>query len=405
MSDDHIKEGVVIDVTPESEESRDSHETSSRASEQSASAGAHKLPLIIAILALLLVSGALVFAYQYAEQAAQDLARINARLDKSMQQQDSLKNQLDSADNTVLAQQNRLDQQTQSVDQQKRALLEASEKFAKQEALLERERQRMEEREAELRASVADVHKRVGASGTQWMVSEAEYLLRVANHRLTLARDTGTARSAMLLADQRLHDTEDPGWNLVREQIARDMTKLDAANLPDSAGISAKLGALAEQVPQLKLTNATIGAERTLPEGSSKERSQRNWDTLLNDLWDGFKDSVRVRQRDKPVQAMLAPDQQFFLYENIRLHLESARLAVVRNDRTLFIDSLNTASKWLSNHFDSADTLTQNMKKTLVGLKSINIRPALPDISQSLRTLKIRQKLNRDLAQPIKPAS
>ena len=51
------------------------------------------------------------------------------------------------------------------------------------------------------------------------MVAETEYLLRIAGHRLNLARDTRAALAAMELADQRLRDTLDPGWAGVREQI------------------------------------------------------------------------------------------------------------------------------------------------------------------------------------------
>ena len=116
---------------------------------------------------------------------------------------------------------------------------EARANFQRQEQQLAEENVNLQEREAELRAAVADVHRRVGRSGTQWMIAEAEYLLRIANDRLILARDTNSARVALGLADQRLRDTKDPGWAGVREQIARDIARLSAFEAPDSAGISA----------------------------------------------------------------------------------------------------------------------------------------------------------------------
>ncbi len=409
MSDDTEKPGVVIDVTPEPEApTPDEIPQDTQDSPPAASGGnAARLPLIIALLSLLLVIAALVFAYRYTRQASQDLNAINSRLSQSLQQQQALQQQLQAAEQAVREQARRLQAQQGTIEQQQKVLAEARQSMKDQEKLLAGERRHMQEREAELRASVADIHKRVGASGSQWMVAEAEYLLRLANNRLTLARDTATARAALKLADERLRDTGDPGWNGVREKIAQDITALDNARLPDTAGLSARLSALAEQVPQLRLAGATLGgAPRSAPQKpGTTPRARRSWDTLLNDLWTGFKQTVRIRRNDKPVQAMLPPEQQFFLYQNLRLHLESARLAVARGDRKLYRDSLDTVAQWLDSYFDPNDAHTRAMHKAVDELKAIDVRPPLPDISGSLRALTQREKLNADLARPLAPPS
>ena len=399
MSDETEKEGVVIDVTPDQEETPEEPPQPDPKS-QKTSAAAARLPLIIAVLALLLVVGVVIAAFQYTRQAADDLAAINARLSQSVQAQQAMESQLAAAEAAAREQVARMTEQQALVEEQQQTLAEARERFDRQEQLLDSERLKMQQREAELRASVADVHRRVGASGTQWLVAEAEYLMRVANQRLALARDTDTARSALELADQRLRDTKDPGWNPVRDQLAREIAALDAAKVPDAAGLSARLHALAEQVPQMRLANATLGGTERTPHGPQEAtpRQERNWDTLLDDLWAGFKETVRIRRNDKPVAAMLAPEQQYFLYENLRLHLESARLAVVRADRELYRDSLNTVASWINSYFDNTDPLNRATKKSVNELLSIDVRPPLPEISQSLRSLQMRRKLNADLA-------
>lgn len=405
MSEENTKEGVVIDVTPESE--KDPHDPAAQSPEDKPRAPGNRLPLVIAVIALLSVVGVLVAAFQYTQRAAVDLASINDRLSQALQAQQSMQNELDQANaamreqaEVIAAQRSQVQEQQQTLQQQKQTLAEARERFQRQEQLLDSERLKMQQREAELRASVADVHKRVGSSNTEWMVAEAEYLMRVANNRLALARDTDTARSALELADQRLRDTRDPGWNPVRDQLARDITALEGAPLPDVAGLSARLQALAEQVPKLQLANATLGGTERTPRGevAATPRELRNWDTLLDDLWTGFKETVRIRRRDKPVSAMLAPEQQFFLYENLRLQLESARLAVARADRELYRDSLNTVGSWLTTYFDNSDPLTQSTRNAVNELIGVEVRPALPDISTSLRSLQVRRKLNADLA-------
>jgi uroporphyrin-3 C-methyltransferase len=246
----------------------------------------------------------------------------------------------------------------------------------------------------------------------QWMVSEAEYLLRLASHRVSLERDLATAREALLLADQRLRDTRDPGWLTVREQIAREMNTIDSTSLPDVAGLSAKLGALIDLVPKLKLTKNTLGTtSESTADAVTTQGQARTWDSLIDNLIAGFKNTIRVRRNDQPQQAMLAPEQQYFLYENLRLQLEGARLAVAKGDQSLFQDNLSTISNWLGTYFDPSHQLAQAMLDSVNELKAINIKPSLPDLSRSLHDLQLRKKLTEDLSragnptQPVAPSA
>jgi uroporphyrin-3 C-methyltransferase len=402
MSNDNEKEkeGVVIDVTPDTEDN-ETEEATQPTDEQGSKKSAFNPALLLSVLVLLGLLIAAFMAYRYTQQATQDLSAMNERLSQAINAQQQMQKHLGEAQKLVQAQQTQLDKQQQDSAQQKENLALAKEQFSRQEDLLNSERQNMQEREAELRASVADVHRRVGASGTQWIVAEAEYLLRIANHRLSLARDIGTAKNALTLADQRLHDTKDPTWNPIREQIAREFSALDSIGLPDTTGISAKLAAAAEQVPQLKLARATIGVQPSrLPSGETATQ-ERTWETLLDDLWAGFTSTVRIRRNDQPVKAMLPPEQQFFLYENLRLHLEAARLAVARADAMLYRDNLSQATNALQRYFDHADATSKAMLKTVRELHKLDIRPPLPDISQSLRILQTRKQLNQQLQQPL----
>jgi uroporphyrin-3 C-methyltransferase len=125
----------------------------------------------------------------------------------------------------------------------------------------------------------------------------------------------------------------------------------------------------------------------------------------------GFKSTIRVRRNDQPQQAMLAPEQQYFLYENLRLQLEGARLAIAKGDQSLFQDNLNTIANWLSTYFDPSHQLAQSMLAAVNELKAINIKPNLPDLSRSLHELQLRKKLSDDLerantpTQPIAPSA
>lgn len=396
MSENEPKPGVVIDVTPDPE--RATGDGSADAARDRRADGRKPgrrgtLAMLLAVIALAGVAVTVVLGYGYWSGLKADLAAMDASLRDARGQQAQLRASLAEAAAALRAQKAVLQEQGAALDRQRDAVEDARTSYAQQERTLADENLRLQEREAQLRAAVADVHRRVGMSGTQWMVAETEYLLRVASHRLALARDIETARVALELADQRLRDTRDPGWAGVRARIARDIAQLNATQLPDLSGLAARLAALIEQVPQLKVARATVGAERTLPERVAREPDERSWNTLLGDVWAGFKDSVRIRERDTPVQAMLAPEHEFFLYENLRLHLEAARLGLVYADPDLFRDNLATADDWLARFFDPADATTQALRQAIADMRAVEIRPELPDISRSLRALEARLEL------------
>ena len=401
MKDEEPKPGVVIDVTPDAEpEPRGETPKDADTPTETARPDGRRsaLPLAVAVIALLVVILAGGFGYRHIAQLNDELAALNAQLRSASGAQQQLQDSLNKTNEALLAQQTQLAEQREHLSKQGSAVDEARAAFQQQEQRLADENLQLQEREAELRAAVADVHRRVGRSGTQWMIAETEYLLRIANHRLILSRDAETARIAMELADQRLRDTQDPGWAGVREQIARDIAKLSNFEAPDSAGLAARLTVMSEQIPQLKIARATIGAERTLPQRVAREPGERSWDTLLDDVWAGFKDSVRIRERDKPVQAMLAPEHQFFLYENLKLHLEAARLGLARNDPALYKDNLATAADWLDKFFVADGAAANTLREGIDALRQVDIKPPTPDISQSLRALEVRQKLMEDIA-------
>ena len=407
MTEEDPKPGVVIDVTPD-QDSDDGPAMAADSGEQAksdeAAATAPRtrnlggIAMLLGVAALLAVVAAGAFGYRYWSGLSDEVSAMDTRVREAVQQQQRLQAALGDATAALRSQEDALGKQRDVLAQQRLAVDEARSTFKQQEQKLADENVRAQEREAELRAAVADVHRRVGRSGTQWIIAEAEYLLRIANHRLNLARDTDTARVALELADQRLRDTRDPGWAGVREMIAREIARLSTFDAPDSAGLAARLSALIEQIPQLKIARATIGPERTLPERVAREPDERSWQTLLDDLWAGFKDSVRIRERDKPVQAMLAPESQFFLYENLKLHLEAARLAVARNDTALFRENLDTANDWLGRYFEPGDATAGALRSAIAEMKDVDLRPALPDLSQSLRALQARKQLLDDVA-------
>jgi uroporphyrin-3 C-methyltransferase len=408
MSNDTPKEGVVIDVTPEPEEAATSSQKAEAAPPEKTGRSGRGLPLLallFGLAAIVLTLAAGWFGYRQLRDIDARLAATSSQGGAAVSEARSLADQVSRIDGTQQSLAGRLDA-LQSGQQAAAGRLDGIEQaFDQQAQLLSSERRLLDERETELRTLVANLHERVGRSGTQWLVAEAGYLLNLADHRLRLAGDPATARAALALADQRLHATGDPGWAGVREQIARDLTALDTLPRPDITGLWARLGALQGQVANLKLREGARGVQRGPAPGVvlTPAAEERSWRTLLSDLWAGIKNAVRIRRHDEPVAAMLPPEQEYFLYENLRLRLEQARLALVQGRAEIYRQALTESREWLASHFDGSDPVTRGLDAALAELVDTPIRAELPDISTSLSAFQARRELLKAL--PSAPAT
>ena len=240
-----------------------------------------------------------------------------------------------------------------------------------------------------LRESVESVRELAGRNRRDWILAEVEYLLRIANRRLQLQRDAVTAMAALQNADGRLRELADPGLTEVRQRIARELDALRGTPRPDLEGLAAQLSSLSEQVAQLPVKTARA-PERT-PTGapdSPAPLSAQQWRQGLQRAWEALKSLVVVRRRDEPVAPLLGPAQEFAVREGLRLQLEAARVALLRQDPQLFTTSVQGAQDWLARYFVADDARYEAVARALQRLRGSEIRSELPDISASLRLLR-----------------
>jgi uroporphyrin-3 C-methyltransferase len=97
---------------------------------------------------------------------------------------------------------------------------------------------------------------------------------------------------------------------------------------------------------------------------------------------------VSVRRTDATDAALLAPGERWFLYRNLELELESARLAALQGDRANYQQSLASARRWLETRFDRNDAGVQSALDALAELQSVEFIATWPDISGSLTELR-----------------
>ena len=235
------------------------------------------------------------------------------------------------------------------------------------------------------KTSIEAVATKLGRTSNEWRLAEVEYLLTIANHRLTLARDRVTAMTIFENADQKIKQLGDPALLKIRKLIKEELLLLNAVKEPDLAGMALSLGSLAAKVEDLPLVDKERVAVAT---GQIKDQAPQNWQEIPAAVWKDIKSLVVVRRHQQTTEPLLPPAESWFLAQNLRLKLEQARLALLRGNTVLFRQNLNEANTWLKSFFNEESPAVINALKQTLALSKIELSPAIPDVSGSLRQLR-----------------
>ncbi len=231
---------------------------------------------------------------------------------------------------------------------------------------------------------------------TDWLLAEAEYLLRIANQRLMIEKDIRGALSALEAVDEVLNESDDIGVYPVRQQLAREILALKGLTGVDRTGLYLKLEAAIDSINQL--TDQALIHENApgflAGSGSAAEAETTGEPGPLARAWNKVKSTmmqvVVVRRLDEPVKPMLSPDQSAYARLNLQLMLEEAEMAVLRGNQALYERALTKARTTIDAWYDASNPRVKALTETLAELAQRNVDPKLPDISQSLNLLKER---------------
>lgn len=239
------------------------------------------------------------------------------------------------------------------------------------------------------RTQLEELMQSLSRSRDENLVVDIESALRLAQQQTQLTGSAEPLLAALRTADQRLARAAQPRLARLRSAIGRDIDRIKAASVTDLPGVLARLDELVRQVDDLPVANAVParGMADAPRDGTPAAAQRAPWDKWLEAVRGEARALVRVSRIDQPEAALLAPEQAYFLRENLKLKLLNARLSLLARQSEAARADTAAAATSLHKYFDPSARRTQQVATQLQQLQAQLRSTELPRIDETLAAL------------------
>ena len=259
------------------------------------------------------------------------------------------------------------------------------------------------------RTQLEELMQSLSRSRDENLVVDIESTLRLAQQQAQLAGSAEPLIAALKSSEQRLARAAQPRLNPLQRAIAKDTDRIKSASLTDVPVLLIKLDELARMADDLPIANAFVvntasrnaaPAAPVVPAKAPMVKDEKALSMILDKavlqawsqrLLDSVRDEgrklLRVSRIDQPEAALLAPEQAFFLRENLKLRLLNARLGLLSRQTETARTDLLSAGTWLAKYFDPASRKTQTAVQLLEQVQGQLKTSELPRLDETMAAL------------------
>jgi len=264
---------------------------------------------------------------------------------------------------------------------------------------------------AGLQAQVEKLFRDRAEDSLDVTLAEAESGLALAAQQLALGADVEAVLAAIQNIEARLSRESDARLGPVRAVLARDIERLRVHPASDVGRLALRIDALIAALDQLPLL-ATIGEPAESANGradaapadaapagaapvpgpvSPAPEAASTADRIgatLGSFGKELRDLFRVRRIDSPDAVLVAPQQTYFLRQNLRLALLNARLALLSRNGAAYRADLERARRWIDSYYDGEHRnviAVQNQLRQMLDAKLVLEPPRIDDSVAAVR--------------------
>ena len=227
-----------------------------------------------------------------------------------------------------------------------------------------------------LESKLADVS---GRRPADWLLAEADYLVRMAGRKLWLENDVRTAMMMLKSADNRLEDLADPSLFPVRKLIAEDIQTLHQVNPVSNSSIALALSGMIPQVEKLDIAALQIPEPTNAQASSELSEDVSDWRANLSKTWQAIRDDfISISRTEQAIEPYLSDKQQWLVKEQLKYALTQAQSAVLADNETLFKASIQQALALVIEYYDLSSNSVEQFSAALQQLSSTSIEKNYP---------------------------
>ncbi|NOH56598.1 heme biosynthesis operon protein HemX [Alteromonas sp. 07-89-2] len=217
-----------------------------------------------------------------------------------------------------------------------------------------------------------------GRRPADWLIAEADYLVRMAGRKLWLENDVRTAILLLVNADKRLKSLADPSVLPVRANLAEDIQTLQQLNPVSQSSVALALTGMIAQIDKLPL-DTFEKPEDANAEDTTLSESADDWQENLAKVWRSLvNDFLTIKTIEGPVEPVLSLEAQFLAKEQLRLQLMHAQTAALKGDAGLYNQSLQYAQTLIIEKFDTEKSQVTGFVDALQNLIATDVSRPIP---------------------------
>ncbi|MDR2325246.1 MAG: uroporphyrinogen-III C-methyltransferase [Acidovorax sp.] len=254
------------------------------------------------------------------------------------------------------------------------------------------------------RTQLEDLIHSVSRSRDETLLVDVESALRIALQQAQFSGSLEPLTVTLKSSAQRIERAAQPRLAPVHRAMEQDLERLGRANVMDTAGLLGRLDELVRivddmpllssvaMVPPSGVASAASGVARPVALDEAVTPTQWAWwqywgARVWNASADEARDLVRIRRIDHPDAMLLAPDQAFFLRENLKLKLLNARLGLLSRQYDAARADLGAASATVAKYFDGQSRRTQSAQSLLLQIQTHLRQTEQPSLNDTLSAL------------------
>lgn len=226
------------------------------------------------------------------------------------------------------------------------------------------------------RSQLEDLIQSLARSRDENVLADLDAAIRVAMQQTAI---TGSAEPLVLTlkqADERLARYNQPRLERVHRAVAQDLERTRSAGSTDLMVLAIRLDEVIRQIDELPMQSAperrggargdmraarAASAPPSPASGASasasatevwRDRVSERWQAFAGTVWQEVKNLVRVSRIEHPEAMLVAPEQAYFLRENLKLRLLNARLGLMSRQYEAAQGDLRDAQAALERYFD-----------------------------------------------------